>query len=79
MTMIATMDLNSPLPKSVVNFLMRNVAGVLLYALQEQAKKTMADPTCMYGQRIRENKEFYTNWFYNLCNTFLNVNIRNTN
>jgi hypothetical protein len=60
--MIATMNLNCPLPNWLVNFIVRSFAGVLLHSLQKQAKLTVEDPLYIYGQRIRGNKEFYTNW-----------------
>jgi hypothetical protein len=62
MTMIMTIDLNCPLPNWLINFVVRNVAGVLLHCLQKQVRITVDDPLYMYGQRIRQNKDFYTNW-----------------
>ena len=62
MTIIAKVNLNCPLPNTIVNFVVRHLAGMILLQLQDQTKKIVADPLGKFGQRIRDDKEFYTDW-----------------
>ena len=62
MTIIAKVNLNCPLPTPIVNFVVRHLAGMILLQLQNQTKKIVADPFCKFGQRIRDDKVFYTDW-----------------
>ena len=62
MTIIMKVDLRCPLPQPIVNFFVRNLAGMILHSLQKQATKIISDPFSKHGQRIRDDKEFYTEW-----------------
>lgn len=48
-------------PVWMVNFVMKNMAGVLLYFLQRQVKATIADATTEWSKRIRSDP-FYMDW-----------------
>src|SRR3546814_423252 len=61
-TIIVNVDPNTPLPKSLVNFAMRNMAGVLLHCLQKQAHKVLTNPDSEHAHRIREEHAVYTLW-----------------
>jgi len=62
-TMITTMDLKiNNVPQSALNFVIRNVSGMLLLMLQQQAKKISLNPKCKHATRIRDNKDFYEGW-----------------
>lgn len=61
-TIIAKIDLHCPLPTPMVNFVVRHLAGVILLSMQQQVKRIMEDPSCRHGQRIRQDKHFYTDW-----------------
>lgn len=61
-TIIVNVDPNTPLPKSFVNFVMRNLAGVLLHCLQKQAQKVLANPNSEHAHRIREEHNMYSLW-----------------
>jgi hypothetical protein len=62
MILIATIEPNAPLPKMIVNFIIRNIAGLILYLLQQQAQKIIDDPSSIYRVRIKEKNEFYRDW-----------------
>mmetsp|Transcript_26097 Transcript_26097/g.28462 ORF Transcript_26097/g.28462 Transcript_26097/m.28462 type:complete len:217 (-) Transcript_26097:152-802(-) len=59
---IIHVDPNTRLPQTIINFVMRNLAGVLLYLFTKQAIKASKDPNCSHAQRIREDTEFYRDW-----------------
>jgi hypothetical protein len=61
-TIIAHLNPRAPLPQTFINFIMKNVAGLMLYLFQKQAIKVSNDPNCEHAQRIRSNREFYGNW-----------------
>lgn len=61
-TIIAEVNPRAPLPQSMLNFFIKNLAGVLLYFFQKQALKVSKDPQCPHACRIRENEEFYQGW-----------------
>jgi hypothetical protein len=52
-------NLNAPLPHSLINFLTRKLAGVVLYRMQQQVMKVIKDAN---AQRIRSNLGFYRDW-----------------
>eukprot|EP01038_Epipyxis_sp_PR26KG_P018265 gene18265-25700_t len=55
-------DLNVMLPSSVINFLISNLAGIILYQFYKQVKSVQNNPNCEHANRIRTNKEFYQEW-----------------
>lgn len=61
-TIIVNVDPNTPLPRSLVNFVMRNVAGVLLHCIQKQAQKVLMNPNSEHAHRIREEHPVYVLW-----------------
>lgn len=61
-TIIAEVNPHAPLPQAMLNFFIKNLAGVLLYFFQKQAMKVSQDPNCAHAHRIRENREFYEDW-----------------
>lgn len=70
-TIIAEVNPNTPLPQYLLNFFIKNLAGVLLYFFQKQVIKVSKDPNCTHAHRIRENTDFYRNWMLpklrNIC------------
>jgi hypothetical protein len=50
------------LPQVLLNFVIKNLAGVILYFFQKQVMKVAANPDCAHGVRIRQNREFYEQW-----------------
>lgn len=63
-TITATVNPNTILPTMVVNFIIRNLAGMFLYVFQNQVKKVLKTPfkKCPHKQRIVSNKDFYHDW-----------------
>jgi hypothetical protein len=59
---VAQIDPKVPLPKQLVNFVMKNVAGVLLHMFQRQAAAVAKDPECKHAVKIRQNRSFYEEW-----------------
>lgn len=59
---IVEIEPNIHLPQVLLNFVIRNLAGMFLYLVQRQAIKTSQDANCPHNQRIRENKAFYQDW-----------------
>lgn len=68
----ARVDLHALLPQNIINFLVRNIAGIGLYVFQQQALKVSREIDCIHNERIREDKEFYMDWILpklkNYCN-----------
>eukprot|EP01032_Pedospumella_encystans_P032587 gene32587-36793_t len=62
MKIICRVDLNAPLPHTLINFLIRKLAGVILYMIQRQTVKVQHDDQCNHAQRIRNNHAFYRDW-----------------
>jgi hypothetical protein len=52
------------LPQFVINFLIRNLAGIFLYLFQQKVIKVSKDPSCPHGRRIVEDKKFYRDWLF---------------
>lgn len=59
---ISKVDLKAPLPQSLINFLIRNLAGIILYLLQQQSLKVQNNIDCTHAKRIIEDVQFYKNW-----------------
>jgi hypothetical protein len=61
---LAQVDPKAPLPSTLLNFIIRNIAGLLLYFFQQKVLAVSNDPNCSHNVRMIENKEFYINWVY---------------
>jgi hypothetical protein len=59
---IFRVDLNAPLPQSLINYLIQNLAGIFLYLLQQQAIKVKSNPDCKHAARIKADSTFYRDW-----------------
>ena len=59
---LAKVDPRTMLPHSIVNVVVRNLAGWMLYFFQQKAKEVAADPKSEIAQRIRANPLFYKHW-----------------
>lgn len=59
---ISRVDLNAPLPHSLINFLTRKLAGIILYVMQRQVMRVITEHHCQHAQRIRSNCDFYRDW-----------------
>lgn len=62
LTLLADIDPNSPLPSSLLSFVLKQLAGKVLYCFYRQAQKIRQDPQCAHAVRMRE-KKFYADWF----------------
>lgn len=69
-TIFVEVNLNAHLPDSMVNYIVKNLAGVVLYLFQQEVLKAQKDPDCVYQHRIREDKEFYGEWVLPKLNKF---------
>ena len=57
------MDPRVAIPRSIVNFAIRKLAGLLLYLIQRQAQYVHEqNHDCPHARRIRENTDFYKEW-----------------
>ena len=52
------------LPQTLINFVIKNIAGVGLYLFQQKSLKVSQNPNCSHSQQIRENQGFYIQWLY---------------
>jgi len=59
---IAKVDPRTILPKSLVNIVVRNLAGLMLYFFQNKVKEVVKHPEGDHAKRIRENPHFYKEW-----------------
>jgi len=61
---VSNINPNLPfIPKSLLDFVMKRMCGVLFSRLQYAAKKAAADPVRNpHAQRMRENEAFYKGW-----------------
>lgn len=59
---VADINPNCPLPASLLNFVIRKLAGLVLHWFQKQVIKVSQDHNCEHAHRIRENKDFYSRW-----------------
>ncbi len=61
--MIFTIDPKVRVPQSIINFAVKNLAGLLLCRIQNEAKKASDEPeTSPYAKAIKNNKPFYRDW-----------------
>jgi len=60
--LILTLDLKAHLPHVVINFLIKNLAGLFLHLLKSQVKKVAATEDNLHKQAIRANPAFYKDW-----------------
>eukprot|EP01041_Mallomonas_annulata_P007529 gene7529-15418_t len=67
---IASLDPRAPIPVFLRNFIIRNFAGILVSCMQTQAKKIIAEPEGDYGQRMRNQKEFYVDYLLPKLRTY---------
>ena len=64
-TIIATIDPRVALPRTIVNFAIKKLAGVVLWLIQKKALAVAQakDPTkCPHNQAIDRNTDFYAGW-----------------
>ncbi|CAM9107328.1 unnamed protein product [Discosporangium mesarthrocarpum] len=61
-SIVANLDPKAPLPQSAINFIMKRVAGMLLYFLVKAAKRISSEKNNPHWHRIREDVEFYRDW-----------------
>jgi len=59
---VAHVDPKVALPQSLINFVMRNMAGILLNVFQRQVQYVAAHPRCLHADKVRENRGFYEEW-----------------
>jgi hypothetical protein len=69
---VANINPNLALPQSLLEFIMKHLAGVVLAKLQVAAKKVAKNPvTNVHAIKMREEKEFYKDWlivkFQHMC------------
>jgi hypothetical protein len=62
---LAQVDPKAPLPSTLLNFIIRNIAGLLLYFFQQKVLAVSNDPNCSHNVRMIENKEFYIKYLEN--------------
>eukprot|EP01031_Cornospumella_fuschlensis_P027962 gene27962-33765_t len=62
LTLVADIDPNSPLPSSLLSFVLKQVAGKVLHCFYRQAQKIGQYPHCAHAVRIREKTSFYADW-----------------
>jgi hypothetical protein len=53
---VAHVDPKVALPQSLINFVMRNMAGILLNVFQRQVQYVAAHPRCLHADKVRENR-----------------------
>jgi hypothetical protein len=61
-TIVAKVDPRTILPHSLINFVVRNLAGFMLYFFQLKVKDVIKHPDCEHAKCIRENTHFYRDW-----------------
>ena len=59
---VAHIDPHVALPQALLNFVIKNVAGILLVLFQRQAASVAGNPQCKHALKIRENRAFYESW-----------------
>jgi len=67
---IATVDPKVAIPRMIVNFAIRKLAGLLLYCIQTQAQYVQKNQKCAHACRISENRDFYELWLMPKLVTF---------
>jgi hypothetical protein len=61
-SVIAHLDLKMHLPQAMINFLIKNLAGIILYKFQCQVIKVQKNSNSDHAKRIRQDVEFYRDW-----------------
>ena len=61
-SIIVNVDPKAPLPQWFVNFIIKKMAGVLLYKLQQRARYVESHPGCEHAQRIRNDPVGFYAW-----------------
>lgn len=61
-SIIAKIDPRTILHQSIINIVVRNLAGVMLYYFQQKVTQVVKEPQGEHAQRIRANPHFYQEW-----------------
>ena len=61
-TMVTRIDPKVALPQTLLNFVIKNVAGILLVLFQRQAASVASNPQCKHAMKIRQDRAFYESW-----------------
>lgn len=61
-TMVTRIDPKVALPQTLLNFVIKKVAGILLVLFQRQAASVASNPHCKHALQIREDRAFYESW-----------------
>eukprot|EP01031_Cornospumella_fuschlensis_P025323 gene25323-30578_t len=61
-TIIADINPNTMLPQALLNMVIKNLAGMVLYFFHKQVRKISSDIHCEHALRIRSNRAFYKDW-----------------
>ena len=59
---IACLDPHAALPRTIVNFVIRNIAGLFLYYFEKQVHKVGKTQDCPYKTKVQNSPEFYQEW-----------------
>jgi hypothetical protein len=61
--LVANIDPHLPLPQSLLDFVTRKICGVVIFYLQQAAKKVGKDPIKnVHARRMRRENRFYRGW-----------------
>ncbi len=65
-TIISTLEPNLVLPQFLLNFIIKNIAGLFLYFFTSQVKKIVgakaAAQSCPFKEKVMKNPSFYCDW-----------------
>lgn len=61
-TIITHLDLNSSIPTMLINFFIKNCAGILLHIFKGVVTKVHENHDCEHALRIKRNTELYRDW-----------------
>jgi hypothetical protein len=61
-TMVVAVEPRLALPQALLNFVLKKMAGVILWLLRRAALRVATDPKAKHVQRIREDDAFYADW-----------------
>lgn len=72
---VACVDPRMPLPMSIINFGIKNVAGVLLGVLASTARRIRSNPgkSKHFARITADNDGFYREWLWPKCKRFYNI------
>jgi len=59
---MAKVDPRIILPQSIINIVIRNLAGFMLYFFQQKVKEVVKHSDSEHSKRIIENPHFYREW-----------------